>query len=314
MKRVTRRHPCQICSAPKWCSTSDDEGIAICMRIPDGAIKESANGGYIHRLKESASLPTTHSPQPQPIAVLAPIERCHAIHEAMLERLPLSGSHADGLLERGLDDWQIAKNLYATVPTAQFADDVVNELAREFDLQSVPGFYREQGRWRLNISSYHTGFFVPYREQHGRIQALQIRRDKGESRYLWLSSAGKPDGASSGAPLHFARPHRAITTSEVILTEGALKADIIANRIDEAVIAAAGVDLFPRDFGEWLRRKLPHVQAVAIAFDSDWQTKAQVKRAMIKLAASLETAGIEWDSLEWSDAKGLDDFLMKEAA
>jgi hypothetical protein len=316
MKRVTRRHPCKICGAPKWCGISEDEGIAICMHIADGAIKDSANGGYIHSLRESSDwIPSARYNPPKSITpVIASLSRRHLVFEALLDRLSLSGRHGNNLMARGLDDVEIAMNLYASVPMAQDANDLADELAQEFDLQNVPGFYRENGQWKLNVSDYHAGFFVPYRNQHGRIQSLQIRRDNGEPRYLWLSSSGKPDGTSSGAPLHFARPHRAVTTGEMILTEGALKADIIANQIDEAVIAAAGVDLFPRDFGAWLRRELPHIKAVAIAFDSDWQTKTQVERALLKLAASLETAGIEWDSLEWSDAKGLDDYLMKEAA
>ena len=52
LKRVCKQHPCPICEGIKWCSQSADGSIVICMRNQVGAIKETRNGGYLHRLKD----------------------------------------------------------------------------------------------------------------------------------------------------------------------------------------------------------------------------------------------------------------------
>ncbi len=51
--RVTRQSPCPICNKPDWCSISSDGAIVVCMRVSDGAVKETRNGGFLHRLSES---------------------------------------------------------------------------------------------------------------------------------------------------------------------------------------------------------------------------------------------------------------------
>lgn len=67
---------------------------------------------------------------------------------------------------------------------------------------------------------------------------------------MWLSSANKqgtsktpevirPDGASSGTPVHYHNVERMRATGEAILTEGALKGDIIAHDLDCGVIGVA---------------------------------------------------------------------------
>jgi len=52
LRRVTRANPCAICGRGGWCSVSAGGHIAICMRQSEGAVKRSANGGYIHVLRD----------------------------------------------------------------------------------------------------------------------------------------------------------------------------------------------------------------------------------------------------------------------
>ena len=52
MLRVSKRHPCAICGKPDWCGYSPDERLAVCMRVADGAMKQTANGGYLHVLRD----------------------------------------------------------------------------------------------------------------------------------------------------------------------------------------------------------------------------------------------------------------------
>lgn len=52
MQRVSRRNPCPVCERSRWCGVSADGSICVCMRVSDGAIKQTKNGGWLHRLKE----------------------------------------------------------------------------------------------------------------------------------------------------------------------------------------------------------------------------------------------------------------------
>jgi hypothetical protein len=51
-RRCTRQSRCPICEHPDWCSVSEDGAIVICMRVSDGAIRPTKNGGYLHRLRD----------------------------------------------------------------------------------------------------------------------------------------------------------------------------------------------------------------------------------------------------------------------
>lgn len=53
--RCTKRLPCPICSRPDWCSVASDGAVAVCMRIGDGARKQTANGGWFHILRDDGA-------------------------------------------------------------------------------------------------------------------------------------------------------------------------------------------------------------------------------------------------------------------
>jgi hypothetical protein len=98
-------------------------------------------------------------------------------------------------------------------------------LSKHFDLEGVPGFYIQDDCWALNLN--YSGFYIPYRDEQGRILGLQIRKDIDEKpKCLWLSSSDKEKGCSSGSPLHFVNPDFIRSSKIVFITEGALKADI----------------------------------------------------------------------------------------
>lgn len=50
MERVSRKHPCEICGRSDWCGYTADGRLAVCMRVGDGALKQTRNGGYMHVL------------------------------------------------------------------------------------------------------------------------------------------------------------------------------------------------------------------------------------------------------------------------
>jgi hypothetical protein len=112
----------------------------------------------------------------------------------------------------------------------------------------------------------------------------------------------------------------------VILTEGALKADVSAHLLDNkyAVIAVAGVSSFSEDFGRRLRELIPELRQVVIAFDADQGRKPEVQKALERLRGSeekpdggtLREAGLDVRELRWAEekGKGLDDYLLSDPA
>jgi len=314
--RFTRRNPCPICRKPGWCSMTDDKAMVICMRVAEGSIKESKNFGYIHILEEREYRPLDPIPRkPEPPA-RASLERRDAVYRAMLARLRLTDRHDAGLRERGLSEIAIERNAYASLPVLSRIPDLCADLARDHNLANVPGFYRdEEGRWMMAV--YSPGFFIPVRDTQGRIQGCQIRKDYGSSRYIWFSSSedkdGKLDaGASSGTPIHFARPWRAVETGEAIITEGPLKADVTAEFLDECVVGVPGVSAFGIHFGAELKARLPNLSLVSVAYDSEWRDKSEVSAPLGRLFDSLGNVGLRVDRLDWDGAKGVDDFLVEE--
>jgi hypothetical protein len=226
-------------------------------------------------------------------------------------RPPLLQRHADHLLnERGFSDTVIAANLYTSVPDLKTLRLICDDLAGSLGLRGVPGFYRQDGHWRLRY--YGDGFLVPYRDVQGRITGMQVRLDEGDPRYKWLSSRGKPEGVTSGAPYHFAKPDLVSQSGFAFITEGALKADRIAEFTDRACIGLAGVDSFKDSFGYELREALPELRTVNIVFDADWREKPEVMKALTRLGATLKAAELAPNVELWNAAigKGYDDYLF----
>ena len=52
MRRVNKRNPCPICGRPDWCGISPDGSKCICMRVSDGSVKQTENGGFLHILHD----------------------------------------------------------------------------------------------------------------------------------------------------------------------------------------------------------------------------------------------------------------------
>lgn len=307
---VTKRRPCPVCRKPDWCGLSSDGNVVICMRVESE--HKTRNGGYLHVLSIMPNTPriskNLNKNHAEVSSCRSGIEHLNGVYAALLRsHLVLSENHRAALRARGLSDQAIERNGYRSVPDHVFAANVARALT-QYGLEGVPGFYFDNG-WKMLVRA--PGFYIPVRDSHSRIQALQVRQDDNLPRYLWLSSSYKPKGASSGAPVHFQNAHLIRQTGRAIVTEGALKADVIAHLQNTGAIGIAGVSTFPEDFGAKLREDIPELRETIIAFDSDWHTKPQVKQALFKLISSLEKARLSvrvrtW----WNGAKGYDDYLQ----
>jgi DNA primase len=255
------------------------------------------------------------------VRIIAEPERLDTVYRYFLDELKLDSRHGDHLLnERGLGDTTIAEKLYATVPDEDGWKEINRLMREEFGdkLRGVAGFYKggDALEWKARI--YRNGYFIPYRNVNGFIVGLSIRPD-GENpkpKYYWFSTP--PDayncGTSSGTPLHFVKPDRVKETKQIIITEGALKADRISEFTGEAVVAIAGVGCFPDTIAEDLKKQLKDLKKVIIAFDMDLWTNPNVRAALQKMLGIFQVSGLEVQVKTWdiADGKGYDDFLFNE--
>ncbi|MFL6333814.1 MAG: DUF3854 domain-containing protein [Pyrinomonadaceae bacterium] len=245
----------------------------------------------------------------------APVEHIEGIYAILLcGYLTLKDEHRRQLRARGLTDGEIIRLNFKSTPHPMAGDCIVQALA-DYGLEGVPGFYFERDRWRL--AEQRPGFFIPIKSAEGRLVGLQVRRadvSDGRGKYVWFSSNGKHLGVSSGAPVHYANWHLlADGASQVLVTEGALKANVIACLSGLPVIGVAGVSNFGADFATKLKANFPAVREVVIAYDRDLMEKPQVYDALLRLSAQLERERFRVKVRTWpTQYKGLDDYLAAQ--
>jgi hypothetical protein len=307
-RRVSKKRPCEICGHYDWCTSTDS--IAFCMRVSVGSFRTSRNGAYMHRTQvQQPESPAVRSASRNGLS-RASEEQLDRVYRKLVTMLSLSPAHNHNLRRRGLDEVAIKNRGYRSAPTEAQARTIAARLA-PLGLDGIPGFYVDGNRWRL--VKLRLGVLVPVRNRTGLIVGIQIRHDDYDARrpkYIWLSSAGYFRGTSSGAPLHWANYKIFPSAGELLVTEGALKGDLIAHFLGVPVIAAAGVTLFGRNFGATLKALYPDVTAI-ICVDSDWSTKPQVKTALTVLQRQLTAASVPWRVRCWPmEHKGYDDYLL----
>lgn len=250
-------------------------------------------------------------------------QEAHPAHAALvsnalrrlLRALTLRLEHRGKLRARGLSNAEIERLRYRSAPaTVAERQRAADALAPYLDAigGGVPGFYCERGRWRMVYRP--SGFFIPVRDECGHIQGLSQRVDEPRDggKYVWLSSADREGGASSGTPPHFAGHRLLYSASEVTITEGALKADVASYLSHTPVIGVAGTHA-TRGLAARLRTGFPLLRRVLVAYDRDWLEKPQVRDALLKLVAQLEAEGFAVKVRTWpGHAKGYDDYLFSQ--
>jgi hypothetical protein len=295
----------------------DDGSAAVCLKVTSDKPVTWGLGGWWHFYdapRTTHYAPTTQAAVPIIETPRAPVESRDAIYSRLISSLTLRFEHARALHARGLSNAAISATGYVSTPTEAEARRIVESLD-DCDLRGVPGFYRESGKWRMSMSRMPAGILIPYRDTRRRIQALQVRPDVSHgAKYFWLSSKDKGSGASPGSPVHFAKSHLLRDASEVIVTEGGLKAEVIAHLSGVPVIGVAGVSTFGADFGAHLRETFQSLQRIIIAYDRDLLENPNVKQALLRLMAQLETARFRVSVRMWQPpAKGYDDYLLEQA-
>ena len=333
-RTVSPKRPCRICRRDDWCGFSRDERVSICMRVSDGARRSSKNGGNIHVHDDVA--PTFNYQPPvrsTPQIKLAPIEVRDAIYRELIRISPASryqqqliDDQESGLISRGLLRQETLN--YGALPATQKERAKLARSLRSFAKAHFPKYTNLigiAGVWQdpkgfTHIWKPHNYrmpmLLIPYKDEHGRIQACQLRlhpldiHKDNPKKYRWLSSPKDPKGTSSGTPIHFTfNPNSLSPRSDVVITEGALKAEtLVSLRPDVRAIATSGVSCAQ---DELVNAARPY--NMLIGFDSDYKTNPAVCRQLARLIASREldrqsrqlttTTRI----LSWEGSKGIDE-------
>lgn len=311
--RVKPSNPCPICGKADWCGFNSY--LASCMRIKDGAFTQVnlSNGqvAYLHWIGDrNVNVPVIQEERFSSKQV-APVKVRDRVYRDFLSLLSLETRHKDDLIRRGLNEIDIKKNGYKSVPKREKPWNICRRLMEMgHDLNGIPGFYLARGcrgrtYWTFNCQP---GYYIPVRDIEGRIQALQRRMDdpgKG-GKYKLFSGYISRGGCSSGTPAHAAIPDE-IIDKRIWITEGPLKADIAAKYLGAIVIGAMSAVTWKPVIPVVVKLGFKNV---VIAYDRDVVTRPEVRRAYLALKAKLETNGLTVSRAKWNKEKGIDDALI----
>jgi hypothetical protein len=340
--RVTKYRRCRVCGKPDWCGYSTDEQTSVCMRISDGSKGTSRNGGNIYHhmaLPLSASPRFNREPASSPIEI-APIEIRTAVYHELIRRSPALKYYSqlidgpNGLLSRGLRKHETRN--YGALPRTQKERASLARILNKFitvrfpgyalrnshrSVVGVPGFWQDKSAivqlWKPR--DYNMPLLViPYRDDHGRIQACQLRLHTndvpaGEKKYRWLACPFEFRGASSGTPIHFTFKSATLALGQtIVITEGALKAEtLVSLRPRARVIATSGVSC---SHAEIINAVRPY--NILIAFDADHRTNPAVARQLARLIAArdqdnaLHRLSTSTRILSWQRCNGIDQAVL----
>lgn len=349
-KRVSRARPCLICGKPDWCSRTADDSISFCARVTAGAdrlsqkdgwgvfyhdesIKPKPDWNYSENRHVQSKLAEEISP--------APLEIRDFVYSSLIRLSPASDyqvlTHGSkGLLERGLENTQDYGGLPGSVAERKDLAAKIRLLLNQnfplflrqnpLGLRHVPGFWIDELNktylWQ-NKDFANPFLIIPYRNPPGRIQACQIRLSgklaADRKRYQWLSLPQK-NSAGSGTSLHFAGWKKFgrgnFSDRPVLVTEGALKADVVSKfKTEVFAIANGGVNC-----SHDLIVNISRGKTLYLAFDSDYQDNPVVLRQLAKLLSLRNTSDdshLFFDNtklLSWDcKFKGIDDALLNDS-
>jgi hypothetical protein len=281
---------------------------------------QARNGGWTHQLIFDDEREVKPLPKPAPTAppsASVSVNDLDTVYREFLRNLVLSHAHEAELNARGLGLTDIHLDGYKSMPTRNYASTVCRRMEKDFNLSHVPGFYRLATNWHMVDYFNATGYLIPIRNAEHKTVALQLRRDDDRApKYLMVSSSDKPRGASSGTPPHFAYlgiPGAPSSFREIIVTEGALKANIIAAYSNTPTVGLVGVGCFDDSFPMKLKAAFPNLETVKIAFDMDAATNPTVRHQRDRLVLTLEKINLRTRILSWNRLyKGFDDYLVNQ--
>ncbi|SMC08191.1 protein of unknown function [Sulfobacillus thermosulfidooxidans DSM 9293] len=257
---------------------------------------------------------TDEDPDPDDAA----LTRWHTTYQAAWAHLTVAEADQTALRQRGLTEPSLwALHGLKTMPSLR-----TGWAARlGLSMAHIPGFSTSQdGTWHGPA-----GLLIPIRLPDGRQIGAQIRVHHATTgKYVWWSTppdaqteTGQPrypEGAKAWIMAHWAWPGGMIDSAEeVIITEGPLKAILIAEFTGMPTIGVPGVNLWATALKVLHRLDQPP-QRVLWAWDQDQPVKPAVHQtlqagqdALRQAFPAIQQAVITWDGHQ---AKGFDDALL----
>ncbi|HEM4766917.1 TPA: DUF3854 domain-containing protein [Streptococcus suis] len=165
-----------------------------------------------------------------------------------------------------------------------------------------------------------------------------LAKVKETPKYLFVSSLGRKNGTSAASQPHFSyideilaqarfdengfakvNLFKKMDKKSVMITEGLLKADIIAEnlpntklgKLSQVVVGIAGVNVWERASYQ-LRKE--NVKRIFSAFDQDFVENNTVYANMVDMITNFNQSGVETYALTWEIGKGLDDCMTSQAS
>lgn len=267
-------------------------------------------------LQLNAPSPTTRAASAAPVergvstTAIAPLEVRDQTYRMLFSLLPLSKTHKENLLARGLRDEEIYRYGYKSTPAFGFRKLTQTLASLGCTMDGVPGFYRKEGQYMTSFCSSCSGIVIPVMSIDGKIQGAQIRLDRpiNDRKYIWFSSADKDGGTGAGSPTHFVGDP---ADKVVYITEGPLKATVAHALSGKTFAAVAGVNQYTALDSLLGRLKANGTETIVETYDMDKQHNGQVEKGCQRLIELCGRYGFSVKRLSWdSTYKGIDDFLL----
>lgn len=214
---------------------------------------------------------------------MASVEDRDKTYRAFLGMLSLTSKHKKDLLKRGLKEDQIEEFSAKSMPVCGVRTIPKKLLAMGCKLDGVPIFGKDERGWMLCTPKGKTGFFIPYYDQNGKIQQIQIRYDvkvtsdmtpeevaeAKKNRYRWGSSSGSDGGCSASNGTVFWGYKPPVSDKTLFITEGGLKACVANSLSGDWFCAIPGVSCYAALEIVFAECKKRGIETVVDAFDMD---------------------------------------------
>jgi len=248
------------------------------------------------------------------------IDQTYSLLFNMLDLAPAHRAHLCSE-KRGLTDGQIEMLGFKSTPPYFLCRSLTERLLRQgCTVEGVPGFYlHEKGYWTVNFSSRASGILIPAIGIDGLVKGAQILLDvpfkdkddppeKAGTKYIWLSSASKNRGVTSGSPVHFAGNPFSRT---MYVTEGLLKADIAHCLTDRSFMAVAGANNVRQMDSLFSMLARNGTELIIEAHDMDKYSNGMVAKGSSEICRIAGLYGMECRRLTWNpNYKGIDDWQL----
>lgn len=220
-------------------------------------------------------------PKPIKNSDVAPIEVRDKTYRALLSILTLSKAHQTAFRKRGLSDKQIAEMGIRSIPVCGVTSIPQMLLAKGCVLKGVSLFGMKNGKWHLGLVRGKSGCYIPYFDQEGRIQQLQIRYDVIESglsekelreqknnRYRWATSGFLTNGCAAANVIYWGRAKKFQNEQTVYITEGGIKAAVASYLSSQWFVGTASCSTMD-SFAEIIDWCKAHNKVPVDAYDMD---------------------------------------------